>query len=454
MEIMMRARGFRPLRNWPVRVTLSLCLSMLLMSCHRGSEAKAGGDSQSKSNGSDKTSNGADTGGQKQGGKSSSSDGGASGRGEDKSEAEVPVGTVRIDPANLQRAGIRVAGVEVRRMPQRLSVAGQVAMDERHTEHIGARADGVVERVLVLPGDTVRAGQLLALLHSHSVHETAGALAQAYAAVDRQTSAVHFAELNSDRYQRLLGLQVASKEEAQRADQELQAARQQLADADANVRMEREHLSELLQVSSSSITPQTLYRQELVPIRAEGSGSVVERLVTPGQVLSAGQPTFTVSNLQTVWVVAAVNEENVPRIHRGDVAHITTQGIGSTQLAGTVGTLGDQLDPQTRTLPVRIVVPNPGVRLRPGMFANAAIDLGATQQAIFVPEGAVQDVNGFKAVFVTSDNTNFTVRAIKLGEHSNGMVQVLEGLSSTDRIVVDGAFMVKGELLKGSVGEG
>ena len=71
-----------------------------------------------------------------------------------------------------------------------------------------------------------------------------------------------------------------------------------------------------------------------------------------------------------------------------------------------------------------------------------------------MPEGAVQDVNGFTAVFVTPDNTNFTVRAVKLGEHSNGMVQVLQGLSPTDHIVVDGAFMVKGELLKGSVGEG
>ena len=91
MECMMRARDFRSLRNWPMWAALSLCLSMLLTSCHRGSEAKAGGDSQSKSNGSDRTSNGADTGGQKQGGKSSSSDGGASGRGEDKSEAEVPV---------------------------------------------------------------------------------------------------------------------------------------------------------------------------------------------------------------------------------------------------------------------------------------------------------------------------------------------------------------------------
>ena len=426
------------------QAVLLFSLLLLVLGCKGENDAAGGG--KGKTSGSDKASNGADTGSQK-----AQDSGGSSG--EDKSQAEVPVGTVHIDPANLSRAGIRIASVTVRQLPQQLTVAGQVAMDERHTAHIGARADGVVERVLVLPGDAVHAGQVLALLHSHTVHETAGALAQAYAAVERQTSAVQFAEANRARYQRLLSLQVASQEEAQRAGQELQQAQQQLADAEASVHMEREHLSELLQVSPGTITPQTLYRQELVPIRSEGAGVVVERNVTPGQVLNTGQMAFTVSNLSTVWVTAAVNEKDVATIRRGDSADVTTQGLDGV-LHGTVGMLGDAVDPETRTLPVRIVVLNPGTRLRPGMFATVAIDKGATRQSIFIPEGAVQDVNGFQAVFVTPDNASFTVRAVKLGEHSHGMVEVLEGLSPHDRIVVDGAFMVKGELLKGSVGEG
>lgn len=427
------------------RVAVLFPLLLLLFGC-RGEKGAAGGG-KGKTGGSDKTSNGSDTGGEKGKGSGESS-------GEDKSQAEVPVGTVHIDPADLARAGIRVATVTLQQMPQQLTVAGQVAMDERHTDRIGARAEGVVERVLVLPGDAVRAGQLLALLHSHSVHETAGALAQAYAAVERQTSAVQFAQLNRERYQRLLALQVASQEEAQRAGQELQQAQQQLADADASVHMEREHLSELLQVPPGTITPQTLYRQELVPIRAEGGGVVVERNVTPGQVLTTGQTAFTVSNLSTVWVMAAVNEKDLANVRRGDAVHVTTQGLGHTVLHGTVAMLGDTVDPQTRTLPVRIVVQNIGTSLRPGMFATAAIDEGATRQALFVPEGAVQDVNGFKAVFVATGNSDFSVRAVRLGEHKGDMVEVLEGLSAADRIVVDGAFMVKGELLKGSVGEG
>ena len=115
--------------------------------------------------------------------------------------------------------------------------------------------------------------------------------------------------------------------------------------------------------------------------------------------------------------------------------------------------LGDQLDPQTRTIPVRLAVPNQGTRLRPGMFVTANIDEPASATAIFVPQDALQDVNGLQVVFVTYDGTSFQVRAVKPGTRSEGLVQIVEGLNPTDHVVVDGAFMVKGELLKGSVGE-
>jgi membrane fusion protein, heavy metal efflux system len=430
-------------------------VAVLLFSGCKSKDSDAGKSGQSaKTSGSDAAGSGADTSGKSEGKRSGGeSDSTGSDAGE-SSDASTPVGTVKIDPANLSKAGIRVAPVEVRSMPRQLTVAGQVVMDEKHTDHIGVYADGQVERVLVLPGDNVRAGQTLALMHSHTVHETEGALVQAYAAVERQTSAVRFAEVNRDRYQHLLELQVASQEEAQRADQQLRQAQQDLTDAQANVHMEREHLSELLQVPPSTLTPGHLYDKELVPIRAVSAGSVIQREVTPGQVLNLGQEAFVVSNLATVWVTAAVNEKDLPRVHRGARAIVTTQGYGDTPFHGTVTMLGDQLDPQLRTVPVRIQVPNPGVKLRPGMFAKAVVDEPSTRTAVFVPDGALQDVNGLRVVFVATDSSTFAVRAVKLGSRAKGFVEVVEGLSPGDHIVVDGAFMVKGELLKGSVGEG
>lgn len=369
-------------------------------------------------------------------------------------KASVPADLVRIAREDQSRAGIQVAPVVVKSMPQTLNVSGQVAMDERHTNHIGALADGRVDSVFVLPGDTVRKGQTLATIHSHTVHETVAALTQAFAAVSRQQSAVNFATQARDRYAKLYGLQAASLEEKQRSEQEMAQAQKDLIDADAMMRAEREHLAEILQVSPDSLQPGTLYQRELVPVRAIADGVVISRNVTPGQVITTGDEIITTSNLSAVWVNAAVNEKDVPQMKIGSTATVTAQTSGTVSLQGTVTMLGDVVDPQTRTLPVRISVANPGTRLRPGMFVTAGIAEPATQNTIFVPQNALQDVNGFRVVFTTKDGSTFRASPVKTGLESGDLIEITDGLKPGDRIVVKGAFMVKGELLKGTVGEG
>lgn len=366
----------------------------------------------------------------------------------------VPTDSVRIAASDQPRAGIQWAAVTVRTMPTVIVSPGQVAMDERHTEHIGALADGRIQNVYVLPGDAVHRGQTLATLHSHTVHETVAALTQAFAALNRQQSAVRFATQARDRYARLFSIQAASLEEKQRSEQELAQANKDLTDADANVRAEREHLAELLQVTPESLKPNNLYDRELVPIRAVADGVVISRSVTVGQVVNTGDEAFLTSNLATVWVNASVNERDLPQVRTGAGATVTQQGTQDAVLQGTVSMLGDVVDPQTRTLPVRIVVPNRGTKLRPGMFVSAGIAAPVTHAAVFVPEDAIQDVNGFRVVFVTHDGTTFSARAVETGVQANGMVEITQGLTSADHVVVKGAFMVKGELLKGTVGEG
>ena len=239
----------------------------------------------------------------------------------DSKDGSVPANTVRIAREDQGRAGIRVGAVTARSMPRLLTVAGQVAMDEKHTEHIGALADGRIESVYVLPGDAVHRGQTLATLHSHMVHETVAALTQAFAAADRQQSALKFANQANDRYVKLYTIQAASLEEKQRAEQEVAQQQKGLTDAEANVRAEREHLAELLQVPPESLQPGTLYNKELIPVRAVADGVVITRNVTPGQVVSTGDETFVTSNLSTVWVNAAVNEKDLSAIPRRSICN-------------------------------------------------------------------------------------------------------------------------------------
>lgn len=365
-----------------------------------------------------------------------------------------PDDVVKIPLEDQSKSGIQTAYVLIQRVPRSLTVAGEVTMDEQHTSHLGTIADGRITAVNVLPGAMVRRGQILGSLHSHAVHETVGALVQAFAAVNRQRSAVTFATQARDRYSHLYTIQAASLEESQRANQELQQAQQQLVDAEADVHMEREHLSELLQVAPESLTPTNLYDRELIPIRSPMDGVVVARNISVGQVVELGFNAFDITNLATVWVTANVNQTDLSLIRTGALADILVSTSPSKVASGRVTMLGDVIDQQTRTAPVRIVVANPGTRLRPGMFVSADIAEPATRDGVFVPEDALQNINGLQVVFVTSDGQSFQARTVKLGNHSQARVEVLSGLQPGDRIVVNGAFMVKSEMLKATMGGG
>ena len=369
-------------------------------------------------------------------------------------QGQAEPGMVRIQRQDQPKAGIVVAQVEARTMPQLLTVPAQVAMDDAHTSHVGAIASGRITAVYVLPGQSVRRGTILAQFHSDSVHETVGALARAFADADRQRSAVAFAQQAADRYAKLYAIQAASLEEKQRAEQQLKQAQQALTDALADVHMEREHLSELLQVAPDTLTPGTLYDRELIPVRSPIDGVVIARNVTVGQVVDVGFDAFDVSNLSTVWVMAAVNEKDIGLVHNGADADVVTQAYPDKAFPARVERVGDMLDPTTRTIPVRIAVHNPETELRPGMFASAHIDGPKTRTALFVPEDALQDVNGNQVVFTTRDGENFKAQIVKLGTRTKGKAEVVEGLEPGDHVVVNGAFMVKGELLKGTVGDG
>jgi membrane fusion protein, heavy metal efflux system len=361
---------------------------------------------------------------------------------------------VTITPDGQRRVGIVVEPVEAQQIPRELTVAGQVQMDEQHTSHLGTIADGRITSVDVLPGAAVHVGQKLGDLHSHMVHETVGALMQAFADIDRQRSAVSYATQAQERYHHLYSIQAASLEESQRSDQDLKQAQKMLVDAETTMRMEREHLSELLQVEPESLTPTNLYDKELIPIRSPIDGVVLMRNVTVGQVVATGFEAFVVSNLHTVWVTASVNEKDLLMLRVGVPADIVSQAYPGQSFHGRVGMIGDELDPQTRTVPVRIVVPNSATQLRPGMFASAHITESETRAAIFVPEDALQDINGMRVVFTTTDGSTFHAKTVNIGTRSQGKVEIVDGITQQDRVVVKGAFMVKAEMLKGTMGEG
>jgi membrane fusion protein, heavy metal efflux system len=162
-----------------------------------------------------------------------------------------------------------------------------------------------------------------------------------------------------------------------------------------------------------------------------------------------GQDAFVIGDLSQVWRLAAVRQEELAQLRVGQPVSVTPPGAG--RVMGTITNLGQELDPTTRVMSVRIVLSNPGDRLRPEMLINAEITIGAGKPTLMVPSDAVQQVNGQDAVFVRTSPDRFVLRAVRVGRTTEAKTPVLEGLASGEQVVVRGSFVLKSHLLRSTI---
>lgn len=361
--------------------------------------------------------------------------------------------TVTIDGPAQKRSDIQVADIEPRQIQQTLMAAGQIAINEDRTVHVGSYSDGRVTEVLATIGDFVRNGQTLATIHSHMLHETRGAYELALQEIRLKENALAYAQRLATRMHNLYAVKSASVQEVEHADAEVVNAKTGLNSAQIKAEQERQHLADILRVDPSKVTLTSSEHMEMLPILSSITGTVIDRKVTPGAVVQSGDETFTVTDLSSVWMLASVNETDVGKIRVGHHARVMSQAYPDQSFTGIVTRLGAQMDPQTRTLQVRIVIPNPRMQLRPEMFANAQIEEGPTRSGIFVPEEAIQDINGSPVVFLRGANNKFTASPVQIARTLNGEAEIQSGLKPGDHVVTKGSFVVKSEMLKSQIGE-
>ena len=359
---------------------------------------------------------------------------------------------VTIDGTAQQKAGIQVMEVQAREVPQYLTASGQIVMNEERTAHIGTYTDGRVTELHANIGDSVRKGMILARMHSHDVHETRAAYETALEGVARQKTAVEYQRRNRDRMLRLFALKSASRQEVEKAEADLVSAQTDLANAQISVDKEVAHLTDILNMPASAL-PDINETTEQVPVVAPLNGTVIDRKISLGSVVEPGEEVFTVSDLSSVWMIASVPESDIAKVKRGNKAEILSQAYPGQQFTGRVARLGTELDPKTRTLQVRIVLPNPGVKLRVGMYVNAELAGGSSKQAMFISEEAIQDINGGSFVFTRQPNNVFQATPVQIASRLNGQAQIDSGLRPGDAVVVKGSFTVKSEMLKSQIGE-
>jgi cobalt-zinc-cadmium efflux system membrane fusion protein len=189
------------------------------------------------------------------------------------------------------------------------------------------------------------------------------------------------------------------------------------------------------------------------PLVSSLSGTVIERTITLGELISPKDKAFTIADLSTVWIILDVYEQNLAAVKEGDDVEITVDAFPGETFKGTIVYLSDVLNPATRTIDARVEIPNPQRRLRPGMFARAAVILpGRGSDVLVAPLDALQQVNNQTVAFVEKKPGTYELRQVSLGRRSPPNGEIQSGLREGERVVTTGSFYLKSILLKEQIG--
>jgi membrane fusion protein, heavy metal efflux system len=357
-----------------------------------------------------------------------------------------------LDHIQQQKGHVVVEPVRAKQVTNSLTIPGRLVVNEDQTWHVGAVASGRIENISARVGDFVMAGQILGLLHSHEVHEARAGYQEAITELGRARAAETYAQQRRDRAERLLELRAGSRQDMETAEADLRNAQAATQKARSEVEKERAHLN-IFNLSTEETASNGPQHEEADDVRilAPASGLVFDRKATVGSVVTSGQELFALTDTSSLWMIAAANEVDLSQISVGQKVHIEVRAYPGHKFSGSVLKLGEKLDPETRTLQIRILIPNPQGRLKPEMYANASLQGSERRSGLFVPEEAVQEVNGVRSVFVRRAQTRFEARPVRTGQDVEGDTEILEGLNAGDSVVVKGGFLLKSQMLKSTI---
>ena len=342
-------------------------------------------------------------------------------------------GVLHLTSEELARTAIEVAPVARGQVLVPREFPATVQSNENELAEVTTLIRGRVVKVHVDVGQDVKKDTLLAMLHSTDLGVAEGAYLKAVAKL-------HEAELAHERARDLHEHKAVSLAELQRREAEMKTAR-----AEAR---ETQNRLELLGIPRKEV--ERLNREHTikadVPLRAPFDGRVIMRNITRGEVVETNQKFFTVADLSEVWVVGNVPEKDVQYIRKEQRVDVIVSAYPYAIFPGTITYISDVIDAATRTMRLRVTVPNPDRLLKPEMFATVRVYAAPTPDALTVPLAAVQNGPVGKILFVQKEANEFEVRTVKLGSEQGEVVTVLEGVSAGEQVVTKGSFVLKSEM--------
>lgn len=329
-------------------------------------------------------------------------------------------GRVTLTEEGIKLAGIKTEKVAIRSIPVEFSAAGEIGFNEKKLVHLTPRVSGWVDKVYAFVGDRVEAGDSLASLYSPEFLSAQSEFIQAE--------------------ERLKNVAPADAAEHRTAEALFNSARSRLLLFGAGE-------GEISRLAASHQPAPHLV------IKSPMSGTVVASNLIPGNTVDKGANLFQISDLSSLWVTASVYEKDIQGVQKGEQVKVRVTSVGGRTFAGTVQSINDVLDENTRTFKVRIAIENLIGELKPEMFCECFFAGRSGRPILAVPVGAIQQLGTEQIVFVTSGQNSFEKREVKTGEEVGDYVEILGGVKAGEEVVMAGAFTLKSELFKSGLKE-
>lgn len=369
-------------------------------------------------------------------------------------------GVVELSEEAMARIGLATAPARLEALGGRWSTTGTVGFDETALAHVAPRVEGRLVRVPGELGDQVSAGKVLAVVDSVELGEARAAYLEARARHE-------VARRRLEREQDLRADRISSEAELLDAEAEERTAAAALAAG-------RERLA-LLGLGQGEIDSLSWddARPSQTAVRAPFAGLVVERHATRGELVTPERSLFTVADLGGVWLWIDVYERDLSKVRPGAEVEARLDAWPGEVFPGTVAYVGAVLAPETRSVRARVDLPNPGLRLKPGMFARvtlagaptgggagsppgAGVEAGeggaAAEPVLTVPRRALQRDGSGTVVFVQTGPGRFERRQVIVGAVESDRAEVVSGLGPGDEVVTEGAFLLKSQAASEHIG--
>ncbi|HTP86303.1 MAG TPA: efflux RND transporter periplasmic adaptor subunit [Bryobacteraceae bacterium] len=332
---------------------------------------------------------------------------------DNKPAEEAPSGTIQVSAEKQQLIGVTYGTASYTTKSETIRTVGRVAQDETRLTRVHPRIEGWISKTFVdYTGQLVHKGDPLLTLYSPDMLASEQELLLALRARDQMKAG-------------------PMKEAWGNSEMLLEATRRRL---------------ELFDLSRPQIEQieRTRTPIESITLYSPATGYVVARNAYPSQRVTPETELYTLSDLSRVWIMADAFEADIARIREGQGAEVTASSGEIAPFHARVTWIQPQIDPQTRTMKVRLEADNPGMRLKPDMFVNVQFPLSAAPK-LTVPANAVMDSGARQTVYVDRGNGYLEPRAVQIGERLGDRIEIVSGLRPDERIVTSGTFLIDSE---------